>query len=169
MQKNPQAKKIASWIFIDFHAIMRPKVQLAPPHRNFINGLDNLEITYMLLLFQILCTDWLYFFRKNAYVEQKFIKYLRELTWFESNHLKIFWTMDALSSYFFFGIDAFLSIWILYAPDFHCYTLFSPISWHSKRRAPLISRQLLFHRPNSGQSLIKIFLKGGQVISGHSN
>ena len=160
MQKNPQAKKIASWIFMDFHGIMRPKVQLAPPHRNFINGLDNPEITYMLLLFQILCIDWLYFFRKNAYFEQKFIKCLTELTWFESNHLKIFWKM---------GIDASLSIWILYAPDFHCYTVFSPINWNSKRRVPLISRQLIFHRPNSSQSLIRIFLKGGQVISGHSN
>ena len=49
------------------------------------------------------------------------------------------------------------------------YTVFSPINEHSKRRTPLISRTFLFHRPNSDQSLIKNFLKGGQVISGHSN
>ena len=48
-------------------------------------------------------------------------------------------------------------------------TVFSPIKGHSKRRTPLISGQFYFHRPNSGQSLIKNFLKGGQAISGHSN
>ena len=48
-------------------------------------------------------------------------------------------------------------------------TVFSPINGHSKRRTPLISGQFFFHRPNFGQSLIKNFLKGGQVISGHSN
>ena len=47
-------------------------------------------------------------------------------------------------------------------------TVFSPINGHSKRRTPLISEQFAFHRVNSGQSLIKHFLKGGQVISGHS-
>ena len=47
-------------------------------------------------------------------------------------------------------------------------TVFYPINGHSKTRTPLISGQFFFHRPNSGQSLIKSFLKGGQVISGHS-
>ena len=45
-------------------------------------------------------------------------------------------------------------------------TVFSPINGHSKRRTPLISGQFFFHQPNSGQSLIKNFLKGGQVTSG---
>ena len=48
-------------------------------------------------------------------------------------------------------------------------TVFSPINEHSKRPTTLISGQFFFHRPNFGQSLIKNFLKGGQVISGHSN
>ena len=48
-------------------------------------------------------------------------------------------------------------------------TVFSPMNGHSKRRTPLISEQFFFHRPNSGQSLIKYFLKGGQLLSGHSN
>ena len=48
-------------------------------------------------------------------------------------------------------------------------TVFSPISGQSKRMTPLISGQFFFHRLNYGQSLIKKFLKGGQVISGHSN
>ena len=47
--------------------------------------------------------------------------------------------------------------------------VFSPINGHSKRRTPLISGHFFFHWSNSGQSLIKNFLKGGQVISGHYN
>ena len=46
-------------------------------------------------------------------------------------------------------------------------TVFSPINGHSKRQTLLISGQLFFHQPNSGQSLIKNFLKGEQVINGH--
>ena len=34
------------------------KVQLAPPHGNFISGVANPEIVYMLPRFQILCIDW---------------------------------------------------------------------------------------------------------------
>ena len=48
-------------------------------------------------------------------------------------------------------------------------TVFSPINRHSKRQTPLIKGQCYFHQPNSGQSLIKNFLKGRQVISRHSN
>ena len=48
-------------------------------------------------------------------------------------------------------------------------TVFSPINEHSKRRTPLISGQVFFHRLNSDQSLIKNFLKGGQVINEHCN
>ena len=48
-------------------------------------------------------------------------------------------------------------------------TAFFPISRHFKRQTPLISGQFFFHRQNSGQSLIKNFLKDGQVISGNSN
>ena len=47
-------------------------------------------------------------------------------------------------------------------------TVFSPINGHCKQLTPLISGQFLFHRPNSGQNLIKLS-KGGQGISGHSN
>ena len=38
-------------------------------------------------------------------------------------------------------------------------TVFSSINGHSKRWMPLISGQFFFHRPNSGQSLIKNFHK----------
>ena len=48
-------------------------------------------------------------------------------------------------------------------------TVISPINGHSKRRTSLISGQFFFHRPNSGQNLIKNFEKGGQLISGHCN
>ena len=67
-----------------------------------------------LLLLQILCIDWVLIF-KNASFESKFIKYLMELTWAGSNHLKVFWEIDALSS--FSGTDVFLRIWILFALD----------------------------------------------------
>ena len=40
-----------SWSYV------RTKVQLAPPHGNFISGAANPEIVYMLLLFRILCID----------------------------------------------------------------------------------------------------------------
>ena len=42
----------------------------------------------------------------------------------------------------------------------------SPINGHSKRRTTLISAQFYFPRRNSIQTLIKIFLKSGQIISG---
>ena len=48
-------------------------------------------------------------------------------------------------------------------------TVVSSINGHSKSRTSVISRQVFFHPPNSGQSLIKNFLKGGQVISGYCN
>ena len=57
MQKNPQTKEDTFWIFTDFHGVMWTKVQLAPPHGNFIIGVTNPEIFYMLLLFQIICID----------------------------------------------------------------------------------------------------------------
>ena len=46
-------------------------------------------------------------------------------------------------------------------------TVLYPINGHSKKRTPLVSSWFYFPRRNSGQTLIKIFLKSGQVISGH--
>ena len=46
--------------------------------------------------------------------------------------------------------------------------ILSPINGQSKMRTPLISGLFYFPRQNSGQALTKIFLKSGQVISGHS-
>ena len=43
-------------------------------------------------------------------------------------------------------------------------TVLSPINGYSKRRTPLISGRFYFPQ----QNLEKIFLKSGQVISGHS-
>ena len=47
-------------------------------------------------------------------------------------------------------------------------TVLSPINGHSKKRTPLISGRIYFPRRNSGQTLIKNFLKSGQAISGPS-
>ena len=51
MQKNQQTKEDTFWFFTDYHGVMRSKVQLVPPHRNFINGVANPEMVYMMLLF----------------------------------------------------------------------------------------------------------------------
>ena len=40
-----------------------------------------------------------FFFLKNAYFEQKLIKYFMDLTWVGSNHLYFFSKMEALSSF----------------------------------------------------------------------
>ena len=47
-------------------------------------------------------------------------------------------------------------------------TVLSPIKGPSKKRTPLVSGWFYFPRRNSGQTLIKTFLKSGQVFSGHS-
>ena len=96
MQKKPQTKENTLRIFIE---LCGSKVQLAPPHGNFINGFGNSEIVYMLLLFQMLLLTDIFLFKKSAYFEPKFMKYLIEPTWVWSNQLKDFWKMDALSSY----------------------------------------------------------------------
>ena len=44
----------------------------------------------------------------------------------------------------------------------------SPIKGHAKKWAPLVSGRFYFPQRNSGQTLMKNFLKSGQVISGHS-
>ena len=49
------------------------------------------------------------------------------------------------------------------------YTVEAPISGHPKRRTALISGQIFFPRPFSGQILIKNVLKGGHSISGRSD
>ena len=96
INKNPQTKEDTFWIFTDFHGVMRVHNPTRTIARNYINGAANPEIAFMLLLFQILCINW-FFFRKSAYFKRKFIKYLMELTWVGSNHLKVFWKMDDLS------------------------------------------------------------------------
>ena len=35
-------------------------MELRTPHGNFLSGVANPEIVYMLLRFQILCTDWFF-------------------------------------------------------------------------------------------------------------
>ena len=52
MKKRTRRTLSALRIFIE---LCGPKVQLAPPHGNFINGVANPEIVYMLLRFQIFC------------------------------------------------------------------------------------------------------------------
>ena len=78
MQKKPQTKENTLRIFIELSC---SKVQLAPPYGNFINGFGNSEIVYMLLLFQILLLIDIFLFKRSAYFEPKFIKYLIETTW----------------------------------------------------------------------------------------
>ena len=43
MQKNPQTRENIFWVFMDFHEVYGSKVQLAPPHGNFINSVANPE------------------------------------------------------------------------------------------------------------------------------
>ena len=50
---KPRKTLSGLWIFVE---LCGPRVQLAPPHGNFINGVANPEIVYMLLRFQILFT-----------------------------------------------------------------------------------------------------------------
>ena len=64
MKKNPQTKEDTSWIFTDFQGVMRLQSPTCTPHGNFINGVGNPKIVYMLLLFQIICIDW--FFLKKT-------------------------------------------------------------------------------------------------------
>ena len=47
-------------------------------------------------------------------------------------------------------------------------TVLSPIKGHAKKWAPLVSGRFYFPWRNSRQTLMKNFLKSGQVISGHS-
>ena len=47
-------------------------------------------------------------------------------------------------------------------------TVLSPINGHSKKRTSLVSGRFYYLRQNPGQTLIKNFLKSGQVINRHS-
>ena len=102
MQKNPQTKEGTSWIFTNFHGVMRlqsPNCTAAQKFhqwKSFIHAATFSNTLY-----------WLIFFKKNTYFERKFIKYLMELTWVGNNHLKVFWKMDALSSCFLGGLIHF--------------------------------------------------------------
>ena len=106
-----------------FMELCGSRVQLAPPHGNFINGVANPEIVYMLLCFQILCIDW-FFFKKKRLLWQKFCQILMQLTWSEATIWKFFekWMLWVVS---FLGVDAFFPIWIWFALDFYCYILSS--------------------------------------------
>ena len=53
MKKNPQTKDDTFWI-VDFYGVMRTQSPIAPPHGNFVNGVANPEIVYILLRFQML-------------------------------------------------------------------------------------------------------------------
>ena len=64
MQKNPQTKWETFSIFADFHGDARVQSPTCTAARNFINGVANSEIVFVLLLFQIICIDW--FFLKNT-------------------------------------------------------------------------------------------------------
>ena len=54
VKKNPQTKEDTLWIFKDFHDVMRVHSVTWPPHENFISGVANPEMVYMLLRLQIL-------------------------------------------------------------------------------------------------------------------
>ena len=58
MQKNPQTKEDTFWIFMDFHhGVTRVQSPTCTPAWKFHQCVTNLEIVYMLLLFQIFCID----------------------------------------------------------------------------------------------------------------
>ena len=99
-----------------FWELYGPKVQFAPPHGNFINCVANPEITYKLLLFQILLTDT-FLNKKNAYFDRNLLHFngtgMARKQPFESFFEKwIFWVVSCL------GLKAFLPIWVLFALDF---------------------------------------------------
>ena len=77
MEKNPQTKEDTSWVFTDFHGVMRAQSQTCTPARKFhhLIGVTNPEIVYILLLFQIFRIDCFFFFRKNTYFYRKLIKF----------------------------------------------------------------------------------------------
>ena len=103
-------------IFMEFCG---SKFPLAPPYR--ILSIASLATKSSLCCYffkYFVLTD---FFWKKAYFKRKFIKYLMELTWVGSNHLKVFWKwMLWLVSVL--GIDT-LPIWILFALNLYCYIL----------------------------------------------
>ena len=99
-----------------FWELYGSKVQFAPPHGNFINCVANPEITYKLLLFQILLTDT-FLNKKNAYFDKNLLHFngtgMARKQPFESFFEKwIFWVVSCL------GLNAFLPIWVLFALDF---------------------------------------------------
>ena len=63
MKNNPQTKEDIFWSFTDFQQVkvQRSKVQLTPLHGNFIKGVANPEIVYMLLYYfkYFVLTDFL--------------------------------------------------------------------------------------------------------------
>ena len=87
---------------------------------------------------------WLIFFKKNAYFERKFIKYLMELRWVGTNHLKVFekWMLWVVS---FSGVDVFLLIWILFALDFYFYILSS--GYRNRKFSKKVSKSLFTKKP----------------------
>ena len=96
------------------------KVKLAPLHGNFINWVANPEITYKLLLFQILLTDTLKKKKKNAYFDRNLLHFngtgMARKQPFEGFFEK--WMVWVVS---FLELNAFLPIWVLFALDFCCY------------------------------------------------
>ena len=57
MKKNPQPRRTLSGFLRIFMELCGSKVQLGPLHGNFISGVANPKIGYMLLRFQIFCID----------------------------------------------------------------------------------------------------------------
>ena len=57
MQKNPQTKGDTFSIFADFHGDTRVQSPTCTAARNFISGVANSEIVFVLLLFQIISID----------------------------------------------------------------------------------------------------------------
>ena len=112
-------RRVLSGFLQIFIELCRSKVQPASPHGNFINGVAKLEIVYMLLLFQILCIDWFFFFFLKKSLLWKKISWIfnRNLNGSEAAIWKFFekWMLWVLS---FLNFDAFLPIWILFALDF---------------------------------------------------
>ena len=71
MKKSRQNKGDAFWIFMD---LCGSKVHLASPQGNFINGVTNPEMVYMLLLFHILCIDR-FFFKKTLTLTENLLNF----------------------------------------------------------------------------------------------
>ena len=126
-------------IFMEFCG---SKVQLAPPHGHFTNGVANPEIDQMLLPFHMyfLLTDFL---KETLSLNENSLfngTYVGRQQPFES-----FLKNGCSELVGFFGVDAFLPVRIFFALDFYCYILSS--GYRNQKFQKKVSESLFIKNP----------------------